>query len=140
MDQSVDFVGQLIADAEQGSIPRHPQPKNTGSYFSSTTEEDFQLDWMWSAEKIKRFITITPGKCFAMVGKKKVYFFNANKETGVTTSSPGTLLNISKKRAAVATGSDILSSSVIQIECGDTESFAGFCRREGFSPGDILIG
>ena len=57
-----------------------------------------------------------------------------------STSSPGTLLSIRNTHATVATGSGILSSSVIQIECKETESFAGFCRREGFSPGDTLIG
>jgi methionyl-tRNA formyltransferase len=140
MDQSMDFVRKLIADAEHNRIPRQPQPKNTGSYFSSTTEDDFQLDWTWSAEKIKLFITITPGKCFAIVGGGKVYFFNAQKEVGVTTYSPGTLQNIRKTRATVATGSGVLSSSLIQIEGGEPESFAGFCRREGFHPGDSLTG
>jgi hypothetical protein len=50
------------------------------------------------------------------------------------------LLSIRNTRAAVVTGSGILSSSVIQIECRGTESFAGFCRREGFSPGEPLNG
>jgi methionyl-tRNA formyltransferase len=140
MDQSVDFVGKLIADAERNSIPRKPQPENAGSYFSSTTDDDFQLDWTWSAEKIKRFITITPGKCFAMVGGQKVYFINAEQETGGTTSAPGTLLDIKNSSAAVATGSGILSSRIIQIDCGEIETFAGFCRRAGFSPGDTLAG
>lgn len=139
MDQSVDFVGQLITDAERDSIPLQPQTKVAGSYFSSTNEEDFELDWAWSAKKIKRFITITPGKCFAMISGQKVYFFNANKETGVTTSSPGTLLNIRNTRAVVAAGSGILSSSLIQIEGGEPESFAGYCRREGLQPGDSLF-
>jgi methionyl-tRNA formyltransferase len=139
MDQSEDFVGQLIADAERGRIPRKPQPENTGSYFSSTTEEDFYLNWTWPAEKIKRFITITPGKCFSMVGGQKVFFLNAEQEAGVTTSTPGTLVEISNSSAAVATGSGIISSRIVQIGCGETESFAGFCRREGFNPGDSLI-
>jgi methionyl-tRNA formyltransferase len=139
MDQSEDFVGQLIADAERGRIPRKPQPENIGSYFSSTTEEDFYLNWTWPAEKIKRFITITPGKCFSMVGGQKVFFLNAEQEAGVTTSTPGTLVEISNSSAAVATGSGIISSRIVQIGCGETESFAGFCRREGFNPGDSLI-
>ncbi len=138
MDKSVDLVGQLIADAERDSIPRKPQPENTGSYFSSTTEDDYQLDWTWDAEKIKRFITITPGKCFIMLGGQKVYLFNAKKEAGVTTSTPGTLLEIRNSSAAVATGSGILSISLIKIECGEIESFAGFCHRQGYSPGDRL--
>lgn len=138
IDQSVDLVGKLIADAEHDSIPRQPQPKNTGSYFSATSDEDFHIDWTWSADKIKRFITTTPGKCFAIIGGQKVYFFNAQKEARITTSSPGTLLNIRTKHAAVATGSGTLSSSLINIKCGETESFAGFCRREGLQSGDTL--
>ncbi len=140
IDQSVDFVGQLIADAESDSIPRQPQPVNTGSYFSSTSEEDFQIDWAWSADKIKRFITTTPGKCFAIIGGQKVYFFNAQIEARITISSPGTLLSIRNTRAAVATGSGILSSSLIKIKYGETESFAGFCRRERLQSGDTLTG
>ncbi len=138
LDQSVDLAGQLINDAEHNSIPRQPQPKNAGSYFSSTTEEDFQIDWTWPAGKIERFITITPGECFAKIAGQKVYFFNAQTEAGVSTSSPGTLLHVRKKRAAVATGSGILSSSSIKVENEGTGSFAGFCRRQGFHPGETL--
>ena len=57
MDEGVNLVRRLIADADQNSIPRRPQPKNTGSYFSSTTEDDFELDWTWPADKIRHFIT-----------------------------------------------------------------------------------
>ena len=140
LDQSVDFVGRLIADADHNSIPRRPQPKKAGSYFSSTTADDFRIDWTRPADEIKRFITITPGKCFTKIAGHKVYFFNAQAEAGTTTSSPGTLLTIRIKRAAVATGSGILSSSVVKIEGQETESFAGFCRREEIRPGDSLIG
>jgi methionyl-tRNA formyltransferase len=100
IDQSGYLVGKLIADAETDNIPLRPQVKDSGSYYSSTTEDDFRLDWTWSVEKILRFITITPGKCFSMVGGQKVLFFNAKKEAGDTTSPPGTLLNIKKTRAA----------------------------------------
>ena len=140
MDKSVDLVGKLIADADRNNIPRRPQPKNVGSYFSSTKEDDFRIDWNWPAEKIKRFITATPGKCFVEIAGTKVYFYDAQKDAGITTSSPGTLMNVRKKRAAVATGSGIISSSVVEIGCEETDSFAGFCRRKGFHPGDSLIG
>jgi methionyl-tRNA formyltransferase len=140
MDQSVNLVGRLIADAERESIPRRSQPMHTGSYFSSTTAKDFQIDWSWSADKIKRFITITPGKCFTLVRGKQIFFFNAHKDVGVTTASPGILLTIKHKRASVSTGSGILSSSKVGTECGEIESFAGFCMRKGFQPGDTLPG
>jgi methionyl-tRNA formyltransferase len=139
MDQNNDLVRRLITDAEHNSIPRQPQPK-AGSYFSSTTEDDFRIDWTWPVEKIKRFITVTPGKCFAEIAGNKVYFFDAQKEAGTTTAPPGTITNIRYKLAAVATGSGILSSSIVKIESEETQSFADFCLREGFHPGDSLIG
>lgn len=139
MDQSVDLVGRLITDAERDSIPRRIQPTNSGSYFSSTTTEDFQIDWTWPAEKIRRYITITPGKCFALLDGLKVFFLNAQKKPEKVTAPPGTLLKIKTKRATVAAGSDVLSSSLIQIDDGEPESFAGFCRRIGLHPGDSLI-
>jgi methionyl-tRNA formyltransferase len=138
MDRSVKLVARLINHAEQNSLPRQPQRKNGGSYFSSTTADDFRIDWQWPAEKIRRYITTTPGKCFAMVAGEKVFFFNAQTEVGEITSSPGTLLTIKRTRALVSTSSGNLSSSVIKIEYGETESFAGFCRRKGFQPGDTL--
>jgi methionyl-tRNA formyltransferase len=138
MNQSVSLVGKLIADAEHGTIPRRPQPKNTGSYYSSTTEQDFQIDWAWPAEKIKHFITITPGKCFVVVNGQKVFFFNAHKKEGFAASPPGTLLSIGRTRAAVSAGSGIISSSLIKTDIGQSETFAAFCRRLGFVPGDVL--
>lgn len=138
MDQSVDLVRKLIADTEHNNIPRRPQPR-AGSYYSSTTEGDFRIDWTLSAERIRRFITVTPGKCFAEIAGKKVYFFNAQKESGITASSPGTIINIRYKRAAVATGTGILSSSVVRIDDEEIDSFAGYCRQAGFRPGDSLI-
>jgi methionyl-tRNA formyltransferase len=139
IDNSLGLVNRLIIDAERGSIPIRKQPIGAGSYFSSTSEDDFRIDWSWTAEKIIRFINITPGKCFTLVGGQRVYFFNAKKEVGSATPPPGTLLNIRDKRAAVATGSGILSSSLLMTESGETETFAGFCRRAGFSPGDVLV-
>lgn len=139
MDKSIDLVGRLIADAERDSIPRQPQPVHAGSYFSSTTDDDFQIDWYWPADKIKRFITITPGKCFAIINKQKVYFFNAHVESGKVTAPPGTILNIRNTRASVFSGSGTFSSSLIRIEGGEPESFADFCRRVGLHAGDRLI-
>ena len=138
MDQSVHLVRKIISDAEHDRIARQPQPKNSGSYFSSINEEDFQIDWVWSADKIQRYITITPGKCFNVIRGQKVFFFNAKKEPGPTTSQPGTLQNIRRTRAAVSVNQGIVSSSLIKTEEGQTETFAAFCRKHGLVPGDFL--
>jgi methionyl-tRNA formyltransferase len=138
MDRSVNLVGRLIVGAGQDNLPRRSQPKYGGSYYSSTTIDDFHFDWQWQAEKINRFITITPGKCFTISRGERIYFFNAQFEAGAETSTPGTLLTIKRKRAAVSTGSGILSSSTVRTEAGGKESFAGYCRRKGYQPGEML--
>jgi methionyl-tRNA formyltransferase len=138
IDSSEVLVGKLIAGAVQNNLPRKSQPEHGGSYYSSTTREDFQFDWQWPAEKIRRNITITPGRCFTLLRGERVYFFNAQVEVGVATSTPGTILTAKRERAAVSTGSGILSSSSVRTEAGETESFADFCRRKGFQPGELL--
>lgn len=138
IDQTVHLVGDIISAAEIDQIPRQPQPKNAGSYFSSTQETDFQIDWRWPASKIQRYITITPGKCFNVICGEKVFFFNARKETGFTTSPPGALQSVGRTRAAVSVQQGIVSSSLVKTEDGQSESFAAFCRRHGLVPGDTL--
>lgn len=138
MDRSVGLVGQLVTDAQHGSIPRRPQPEGAGSYYSSTTEEDFHLDWSWPAEKMRRFITITPGKCFVEMGDGRVCFLNADTEPHFKAAPPGTLLQIGRTRATVATGQGAISSSLVQADEKEAESFAAFCRRRGFVPGHTL--
>jgi methionyl-tRNA formyltransferase len=138
IDSSENLVGRLIAGAEHNNLPRKSQPKHGGSYYSSMTNEDFQFDWQWSAEKIRRYITISPGKCFTILRGERVYFFNAQLVIGAATSTPGTLLTIKRERAAISTGSGTLSSSMVRMEAGEMESFAGYCRRKGFQPGEML--
>lgn len=138
MDRSVELVERLVADAARGAIPRRPQPDGTGSYFSSTTDDDFRLRWDWPAEKIRRFITVTPGECYVSIGQRRVYFRNAKTVPGNNDSPPGTLLRVGRTRAVVATIDRALSSSRVQVAGREAESFAGFCRRMGFQPGDRL--
>jgi len=139
MDQSVELIGQLVADAERGSIRRIPQQLGTGSYHSSITAEDYHLRWDWSAEKIRRYITITPGKCFLDICEHPVYFHNAEIERTPSPAPPGTLLRLGRKQAVVAASQGALSSSIVQVSGREVETFAGFCRRMDLNPGDKVL-
>jgi len=139
MDQSVELIGQLIADAERGSIRRIPQPVGAGSYHSSISTEDYHLRWDWSAEKIRLYITITPGKCFLDICEHPVYFHNAEIERTPSPATPGTLLRIGRKRAVVAASQGALSSSIVQVSGREIETFAGFCCRMGLNPGEKVL-
>ena len=138
MDKSVTLIEQLLSDARNGSIPRQTQPQDAGSYYSSIENEDYHLDWDWPAEKIRRHIAITPGKCFFKIQNRAVYFHNAETETLANPVLPGTLLQIRRKWAAVATAQGTLTSRQVQVMDEPVETFAGFCRRMDLNPGDRL--
>lgn len=138
MDRSVDLVGQLIADTEAGTIPRRAQPIGAGSYFSSITDEDYHLSWDWPAEKIRRHVTITPGKCYIEFNGQRLYFYDSEIELVDNPQAAGTLLRIGRTRVVVAARQGSISSSRVRAAGHDTESFAGFCRRMGLSLGERL--
>jgi methionyl-tRNA formyltransferase len=108
------------------------------SYFSSTCDDDFRLNWGWPAEKIRRYISMTPGKCFSVINGERVYFHNAETESAPESFAPATVLSVGRTRAVIAAGSGAVSSSQVQVEGQSTESFAGLCRRMGLEPGDKL--
>lgn len=139
MDRSVTLVGRLIADAAAGDIPRRLQPKGAGSYFSSTTEDDFRIDWGWPAEKIRRYIIVTPGRCFSEVGGERLYYLDARSEQDKRAASPGTLLRLGRARTLIATGQGHVSIGEVRLEGGSVEPLVNLCRRRGLSPGNRLV-
>jgi len=138
MDRSETLVGRLIADASAGNIVRRPQPQGEGAYFSSTTEDDFRIDWNWPAGKIRRYITVTPGKCFADIRGQQVAFLDAGTEQGEESVLPGTLLRLGRARAVVAAGQGAMSLGRVHVGEGPTQTLVDVCRRWGLAPGDRL--
>ena len=139
MARSLPLVAQLVVDADSGSIPRRSQPERSGSYYSGTTDEDFRLDWHWPAEKIHCFVATTPGKCYTELRGQRVHFLNAKCEQVAQEASAGTLLSIRRSYAAVAANPGVISSSCVQVEGQEAETFATLCRRLGLVPGDTLL-
>ena len=138
MDRSVTLVGHLIEDAAADNIPRRPQPKGEGAYYSSTTEDDFRVDWHCSAERIRRMITVTPGQCFGDINGQRVFFLDARVERKEVAASPGTLLRLGRTRALVAAGDGCVSIGWVRVEQGRAGSLVDLCHCLGLSPGDCL--
>lgn len=138
MARSLPLVEQLVVDAAGGSLPRRAQPSSSGSYYSGTTDEDFRLDWDWPADKIRRFITVTPGKCYTNILGKRVYFHNAETEKTAQADPPGTLLRVGRSRAVIAANRGAISSSHAQVEGEAAESLADLCGRMGLAPGALI--
>jgi len=138
MDQSEALVGRLIADAEEGMVPRQPQPPAEGSYFSSTKEEDFRIVWSWNAEKIRRHIQMTPGKCFGTVHGRRLAFSEVEVEQDRRTEIPGTILNIDRFRCLIAVGDGAVWIGRADIDGGIEQSLASSCRQLGLEAGTLL--
>ena len=139
MDRSVALVGRLLHDAGRGAIPRRPQPPGEGGYFSSTTEEDFRIRWTWPSERIRRHITMTPGKCFAGVGGGRVYLGDARRVDLRSAARPGETIAVGRSRCMVAAGEGAVSLGWARPEGGDPQSMAALCRQRGLAPGDMLV-
>lgn len=139
MDHSTRLVGKLVADVDHGSVPRQPQEKGSGSYFSSTKKEDFRLDWSWDAERIRRMVTITPGECFIQLGSHQLYFLDAEYYQDEKGVAPGTLLKLGRKRAVIKTGDKAVSFDKLRIDSSNIVIPASQLLQElGLKTGDTL--
>jgi methionyl-tRNA formyltransferase len=138
MDRSLGLIGRLVADAERGTIPRRPQAAGEGFYFSSTSEEDFRLDWAWPMERIRRYIAMTPGQCYITAAGQRLYLSQAEKARDKGAGSPGALQRLGRVRCLVATGDGALWIGRARLDGGQEQPMAPLCRRLGLKVGDRL--
>ena len=139
MIKSVELVKRLIEDAENDALIRRPQVEEGASYFYSVTKDEFRLDWSGEAEKLRRWITITPGECYTNIAGKQVYFLDAEIEKTDNRSDPGEILYLGKARGVIAVGNGALSLRYVKIEKGDKFTFPDLCRRLGYKQGDSVL-
>jgi len=138
MERSVALVSRLLQDAEQRRVPRRPQPAGQGSTFSFVTEEDFRIHWSWPAERIRRFITMTPGKCFADTPAGRVHFVDAQTAAGQPGVAAGVVVALGRRRATVAAGQGAVSLGGVRPAHGAGTSMAELCRTWGIGVGQVL--
>ncbi len=165
--KGLSLLPRLIADARRGRLPRRAQPAEGGSYFSAAKQSDFRIDWSQPAETVRRWITITPGKCFTTLREEQVHLLDATvverkkgtgpippngpeagAERGVAekngkshlsrSSSPGTLLRIAAAGCTIAAGQGAVRLTRIQLASGQELPLSDFCRQIGAAAGDCL--
>jgi methionyl-tRNA formyltransferase len=130
MTESVALVPRLLDNAQNNCIPRRPQGSEGASYFSKTTDEDFHLQWNWPAEKLARWVTITPGKCFFKVDGDRYFVLDAAIVSG--NGQPGTILS-TKDGCQIAAGHDALRIDQVRTASGQVISLADYCRQKGIT-------
>ena len=138
IEKGVSLVPRLITDAGQGTLRPIPQSDAGASYFSSVSDEDFHLDWTHSAESLQRWIQISPGECWQMVGDKRVYFMDAQVIRHPGGATPGQLIRLGRYSSTLATGEDALIVRWVQLEEGGKFPFSQLCIELGLKEGDVL--
>ena len=138
MDQSVDLVGLLVKDAEEGTLHPRPQPEVGASYYSSVDDDDFRLDWAWDAEDLRRWIQITTGKCFCDVKGSRVFFMDAQVVGRPGGESPGALMQLGESFCDVATGKDALRVRCVRLNSEEIISFRQLCQKLSLEVGDSM--
>jgi methionyl-tRNA formyltransferase len=138
MDRSVELVGLLVKEAEEGTLQPRPQPEDGASYYSSVDEDDFRLDWTWDAEDLRRWIHTTPGRCFCDLKGSRVYFVDARVVGRPSGELPGTLIRLEESFCDVATGRDALRVHSARQDHEGTVSLPRICQELGLEVGDSL--
>jgi methionyl-tRNA formyltransferase len=102
MAESLPLLPRLAACVEAGKVPRTPQPSEGSSYFGATVEDDFRLDWFMDAAMLARWITATPGQCFADSGDDRLYFLDARLTEAAGSRERGTIVRVSPESCEIA--------------------------------------
>jgi methionyl-tRNA formyltransferase len=128
-----------MKDVIGGRVSPRRQPWDEGSTFSTISEEDFRLDWSWPAEKIRRYITMSPGNCFTSVGEVRLYLSKAELSRSESSASPGTVLKIGRVRSQIAAGDGAVWVSRGRVERGFERPLADIFQELKVRPGSVLV-
>ena len=138
MVRSVELVGRLVKDAEEGTLVPRPQPEGDASYYSSVDEDDFRLDWTRDAEELCRWIHTTPGKCFCDMKGSRVLFMDAQVVGRPGGEVPGTLIRLDETFCDVATGKEALRVRSVRLSGCNTALLRRLCQELDLEVGDSI--
>jgi methionyl-tRNA formyltransferase len=102
MTASVPLVSRLIAAVARGTVPHTPQPAEGASYFGATSEGDFRISWSMKTAQIARWVSATPGQCFADIGGQRLFLLDANASESTPGVHAGTLLALRPELCRIA--------------------------------------
>jgi len=138
MDRSVGLVRRLIDDSTNCRLRPRPQGRTGASYYSSTSEDDFRLDWSADAEQLRRWIYTSPGQCFCQIAGQRVFCLYAGVQRYAGNKSPGTVIRIGRTNCTVVAGHNALCLRSVQLKPADIEPAAQVCRELGVREGHCL--
>lgn len=140
MAASDGLMDRLIASAERGRLRGRAQKEADASYFPELTEEDYRLDWAWTARQISRWVTATPGECFFEVNGERLYAMDAERVRLQQTLPVGELAYVGRNSGTVAAGEEGVRIREVRPADSDTAMlFNEWIQARGLEAGDSLI-
>jgi len=140
VERGMELVPRLVHDAEQGRLRPRRQPEQGASYYSAVHEQDFRLDWHMPAERLRRMIQATPGRCFSELGGQRWYFLDARAVSGPEPAAPGTLLEIGRTGICVRAGRGALRLRRVRWAEAAEMPAPQLCRELNLGPGTVFSG
>ena len=140
MTASVPLVSKLIAAAASGAVPRMPQPVEGASYFGATSEDDFRISWSMETARITRWVTATPGQCFADFGGRRLFLFDARESQRTSGLRAGTLVALRPEFCRIACSDGSIEIRRLRSAEGREMSAHDACHGLGLGEGAILGG
>jgi methionyl-tRNA formyltransferase len=134
-EHSLPLVARIVEETGRGMIRRRPQEQAGASYYSSISEKDFRIDWKAQAETIRRWISTSPGECFAQAGKEKIHFLEAEVVRLPAGKLDGEVCEIGRKWGIIGTGEGGLRVRNVRLNEGEILTFKQWCSRVGLRVG-----
>jgi methionyl-tRNA formyltransferase len=138
--ESVPLVGRLVKAAEAGCLPRTPQREEEASYYGATKEDDFRLDWSHDASELARWVTASPGQCFAVIGGKKLFLLDAAVLGPAPGDAPGRIRRAEAGACEICARGGALAVREMRTAGGRFTSAREALREAGCAEGAVLAG
>jgi methionyl-tRNA formyltransferase len=142
MTASVPLVPELVLAVASGNVRRTPQASDGASYHGATTEADFHLTWSMEAERLARWVTVTPGQCFVEICGKRFFLPGVLRlEAETPRVRPGTLLAVREDACRIAvSGGSVEIRRLRSADAGEMsarDALLGLGLGEGAELGEV---
>jgi methionyl-tRNA formyltransferase len=132
----VEAIAEAVERVDRGSAEYRPQDESQASFQGLVDDAVARIDWTRSAAELDRWIRgcdPQPG-AWALRGAEPVRLFDARLEPGAAGAAPGTLLDASEGRLAIAAPGGVVSFARARVGTGAKLP----AREAGLRPGDRL--
>ncbi len=138
LKRSSNLMRPLIDDAGRGRLRPRAQEGAGASYYSAVHEDDFRLDWSQAAEELRRWIQVSPDRCFCETRGGRLYLEDAVVAPWSGEAPAGTLLRMNRFGCTMRTGDGAVRVRWMRLDQQAALPAAQLCRELGLRIGDTL--